>query len=149
MRAGQVPWITTGTGKSHFTEALAHKAIDAGMRVAWFTLESLTAALARAAVDGTTAKTIAKITRCDLVAIDDIGMLPAGQSAAEALYRLVDAPTSAGPRSSPPTCTPADSTRSCPRPWPPRPSTGCCTTPTSSSPRAPASGSPRPPQERE
>src|SRR6266498_4904383 len=91
MRAGQVPWITSGTGKSHFTEALAHKAIDAGMRVAWFTLESLTAALARAAVDGTTAKTIAKITRCDLVAIDDIGMLPAGQAAAEALYRLVDA----------------------------------------------------------
>ncbi len=87
----------SGTGKSHFTEALAHKAIDAGMRVAWFTLESLTAALARAAVDGTTAKTIAKITRCDLVAIDDIGMLPAGQAAAEALYRLVDAPTSAGP----------------------------------------------------
>jgi len=81
----------SGTGKSHFAEALAHKAIDNGMRVAWFTLESLTAALGRAAVDGTTAKTIAKITRCDLAAIDDIGMLPAGQAAAEALYRLVDA----------------------------------------------------------
>jgi DNA replication protein DnaC len=81
----------TGTGKSHFAEALAHQAIDAGMRVAWFTLESLTAALGRAAVDGTTAKAIAKITRCDLIAIDDIGMLPAGQAAAEALYRLADA----------------------------------------------------------
>ncbi len=81
----------SGTGKSHFAEALAHKAIDNGMRVAWFTLESLTAVLGRAAVDGTTTKAIAKITRCDLVAIDDIGMLPAGQAAAEALYRLVDA----------------------------------------------------------
>ena len=81
----------SGTGKSHFAEAIAHKAIDAGMRVAWFTLESLTAALGRAAVDGTTARAIAKITRCDLIAIDDIGMLPAGQAAAEALYRLVDA----------------------------------------------------------
>ena len=49
------------------------------MRVAWFTLESLTATLGRAAVDGTTARAIAKITRCDLIAIDDIGMLPAGQ----------------------------------------------------------------------
>src|SRR6266581_9545489 len=39
----------------------------------------------------TTARAIAKITRCDLVAIDDIGMLPAGQAAAEALYRLADA----------------------------------------------------------
>jgi len=55
------------------------------MRVAWFTLESLTTVIGRAAVDGTTAKAIAKI------AIDDIGMLPAGQAAAEALYRLVDA----------------------------------------------------------
>ena len=55
------------------------------MRVAWFTLETLTAALGRAAVDGTTARAIAKITRCDLIAIDDIGMLPAGQAAAEAL----------------------------------------------------------------
>src|SRR5260221_8018674 len=77
--------------QSHFAEALAHKAIDAGMRVAWFTLESLTAVIGRAAVDGTTAKAIAKITRCDLIAVDDIGMLPAGQAAAEALYRLVDA----------------------------------------------------------
>src|SRR5260370_23528590 len=81
----------SGTGKSHFAEALAHQAIDAGMRVAWFTLESLTATIGRAAVDATTAKAIAKITRCDLITIDDIGMLPAGQAAAEALYRLVDA----------------------------------------------------------
>ena len=81
----------SGTGKSHFAEALAHKAIDAGMRVAWFTLESLTAALGRAAVDGTTARAIAKITRCDLITVDDIGMLPAGQAAGEAFYRLVDA----------------------------------------------------------
>jgi DNA replication protein DnaC len=81
----------SGTGKSHFAEALAHKAIDAGLRVAWFTLESLTATFGRAAVDGTTARAIAKITRCDLITIDDIGMLPAGQAAAEALYRLADA----------------------------------------------------------
>jgi DNA replication protein DnaC len=81
----------SGTGKSHFAEALAHQAIDAGMRVAWFTLETLTAALGRAAVDGTTARAIAKITRCDLITVDDIGMLPAGQAAAEALYRLADA----------------------------------------------------------
>jgi hypothetical protein len=33
--------------------AIAHKVIDAGMRVAWFTLESPTASVGRAAVDGT------------------------------------------------------------------------------------------------
>jgi DNA replication protein DnaC len=81
----------SGTGKSHFAEALAHKAIDTGMRVAWLTLETLTATIGRAAIDGTTARAITKITRCDLIVIDDIGMLPAGQTAAEAFYRLTDA----------------------------------------------------------
>lgn len=81
----------SGTGKTHFVEALAHQVIDAGMRVSWFTLESLTAAFGRAAADGSIAKTITKITRAELVVIDDIGMLPSGQAAAEAFYRLVDA----------------------------------------------------------
>ncbi|MDQ3988816.1 MAG: IS21-like element helper ATPase IstB [Actinomycetota bacterium] len=81
----------SGTGKSHLVEALAHAAIDTGRRVAWFTLESLTAAIGRASADGSTSKTITKITRADLIVVDDIGMLPAGQAAAEALYRLVDA----------------------------------------------------------
>ena len=81
----------SGTGKSHYVEAIAHKAIDAGMRVAWFTLETLTATIGRAAVDGTVAKTIARITRAELIVVDDIGMLPAGQAAGEAFYRLIDA----------------------------------------------------------
>ena len=81
----------SGTGKTHLVEALAHAAIDTGRRVAWFTLESLTAAVGRAGADGSVARTITKITRADLIVVDDIGMLPAGQAAAEALYRLVDA----------------------------------------------------------
>ena len=80
-----------GTGNTHPVEALAHAAIDTGRRVAWFTLESLTAAVGRAGADGSVARTITKITRADLIMIDDIGMLPAGQAAAEALYRVVDA----------------------------------------------------------
>ncbi|MGH3274590.1 MAG: ATP-binding protein [Streptosporangiaceae bacterium] len=91
MRAGQVPWITSGTGKSHFVEALAHAAIDKDMRVAWFTLESLAAAIGRARADGSVARTVTRICRCDLIVVDDIGMLPAGQDAAEAFYRLTDA----------------------------------------------------------
>ena len=81
----------SGTGKTHLIEALAHAAIDTGRRVAWFTLESLTATLGRAAADGSTTRAITKITRADLIVVDDIGMLPAGQAAAEALYRLIDA----------------------------------------------------------
>jgi DNA replication protein DnaC len=81
----------SGTGKTHFVEALAHKVIDHGLRVAWFTLETLTTTIGRAAVDGSVARAITRITRADLIIIDDIGMLPAGQAAAEALYRIVDA----------------------------------------------------------
>ena len=81
----------SGTGKTHFLEALAHQVIDAGMRVSWFTLESLTTAIGRAGVDGSIGKTIARITRAELIVVDDIGMLPSGQAAAEAFYRLVDA----------------------------------------------------------
>jgi DNA replication protein DnaC len=81
----------SGTGKSHFVEALAHAVIDAGMRVSWFTLESLTATIGRAKVDASISRTIARICRSDLIVVDDIGMLPAGQDAAEAFYRVVDA----------------------------------------------------------
>lgn len=81
----------SGTGKSHFVEALAHAAIENDLRVAWFTLETLTVAVGKAKVDGTVARTISKICGCDLIVVDDIGMLPAGADAAEAFYRIVDA----------------------------------------------------------
>jgi DNA replication protein DnaC len=83
--------ITSGTGKSHFAEALAHAAIDKDLRVAWFTLETLTATIGKAKADASIARTVARICRSDLIAVDDIGMLPAGQDAAEAFYRIVDA----------------------------------------------------------
>ena len=81
----------SGTGKSHFVEALAHVAIENDLRVAWFTLETLTTTLGRAKADASIARTVARICRADLVVVDDIGMLPAGQDAAEAFYRIVDA----------------------------------------------------------
>jgi DNA replication protein DnaC len=79
----------SGTGKSHLVEALAHAAIEKDLRVAWFTLETLTAAIGRAGADGSVARTVTRICRSDL--IDDIGMLPAGQDAAEAFHRITDA----------------------------------------------------------
>ncbi len=81
----------SGTGKSHFAEAVAHAAIEKDLRVAWFTLESLTAAIGKAKADGSVARTVARICRSDLIVVDDIGMLPAGQDAAEAFYRITDA----------------------------------------------------------
>ncbi len=81
----------SGTGKSHFVEAVGHAVIDGGMRVAWFTLESLAHTIGKAKVDATVAKVVARICRSDLIVVDDIGMLPVGQDAAEAFYRVIDA----------------------------------------------------------
>jgi DNA replication protein DnaC len=81
----------SGTGKSHFCEALGHAVIEAGMRVAWFSFESLTATITRAKVDASVSRVVARICRSELIVIDDIGMLPSGQDAAEAFYRVVDA----------------------------------------------------------
>ena len=81
----------SGSGKSHFVEALAHAVIDAGMRVSWFTLESLTLTVGRAKVDASINRVIARICRSELIVVDDIGQLPAGQDAAEAFYRVADA----------------------------------------------------------
>ncbi len=81
----------SGTGKSHFVEALGHRAIDSGLRVSWFTLETLTQTIDRSKVDASTAKVVARICRADLIIVDDVGMLPAGQAEAEALYRIADA----------------------------------------------------------
>jgi DNA replication protein DnaC len=81
----------SGTGKSHFVEAIAQAAIDNNLRVAWFTLETLATTIGRAKADATIARTVARICRCDLIVVDDIGMLPVGPEAAEAFYRIVDA----------------------------------------------------------
>jgi DNA replication protein DnaC len=81
----------SGTGKSHWVEALGHHAIDQGHTVVWHTLESLAGLLRRHRADDSTAKAIAKLTRAELIIIDDVGLLPVFPDAAEALFRLVDA----------------------------------------------------------
>nr|WP_269432056.1 IS21-like element helper ATPase IstB [Saccharothrix sp. ST-888] len=81
----------SGTGKSHFTEALGQAAVDAGMTVAWFTIEDLGALVRRHRVDDSVSKAITRITRTDLIIVDDIGLLPVSPDAAEGFYRLVDA----------------------------------------------------------
>ncbi len=81
----------SGTGKSHFLEALGHAAIDAGHHLSWFSLEALGAILRRHRADDTAGRAIKRITRADVIVIDDIGLLPIAAETAEALYRVVDA----------------------------------------------------------
>jgi hypothetical protein len=61
------------------------------MTVAWFTIEDLGALVRRHRVDDSVSKAIARITRTDLIIVDDIGLLPVSPDAAEGFYRLVDA----------------------------------------------------------
>ena len=81
----------SGTGKTFLLEALGHQAVEAGMRVAWFSLEALGALVRRHRADDTVTKAIGRILRADLIEVDDIGLLSVGADAAEGLYRLVDA----------------------------------------------------------
>jgi DNA replication protein DnaC len=81
----------SGTGKSHFVEALGHLAIDKGKTVAWHTLETLAQLLRRHRADDSINKAIGKLIHADLVVIDDVGLLPVSADAAEALFRVIDA----------------------------------------------------------
>ena len=81
----------SGTGKTFLLEALGQHAVETGLKVAWFTLEDLGVLLRRHRADDTVSKAIARVLRADLVVVDDIGLLPVAQDAAEGLYRLVDA----------------------------------------------------------
>ena len=80
----------SGTGKSHFLEALGHAAVDHGAHVSWFSLEALGQLVRRGRADDSTGRTIKRIMRADVIVIDDIGLLPVAAETAEALYRVVE-----------------------------------------------------------
>ena len=80
-----------GTGKTFFLEALGQKVIEAGMPVAWFTLEQIGILVRAHRADDSLGKAVAKIVRAELVVIVGVGLLPVGADAAEGLYRIVEA----------------------------------------------------------
>jgi DNA replication protein DnaC len=81
----------SGSGKSHFIEALGHHAIDTGKTVAWHTPETLAALIHRHRADDSVNRAINKLIRVDLICIDDVGLLPISGDAAEAMFRVLDA----------------------------------------------------------
>lgn len=81
----------SGTGKSHFLEALGQKAVDHDLKVTWFTLEDLGMLVRKHRIDDTTTRTIKRISKANLVCVDDIGLLPASPDATEGFFRLIDA----------------------------------------------------------
>ncbi len=133
-----------GTGKTFSLEALGQKVIEAGMPVAWFTLEQIGVLVRAHRADDSPGKAVAKIVRAELVVIDDVGLLPVGADAAEGSTASSKPPTNAGLWRSRRICIPAASTSSCPKRWPPPPSTDSCTTRTCAKPAATPCAWPKP-----
>ncbi len=91
MRAGQVPGITPGTGKSHVLVALGISAVHAGRKVRYFTAADLADALYRGLADNSVGKVIETLLRNDLILIDEVGFAPLDATGARLLFRLVSA----------------------------------------------------------
>ncbi len=66
----------SSTGKTFFFEALGQLCVEAGVKVAWFALEDLAVLIRRHRADDTVTKAVARILRSELIAVDDIGLLP-------------------------------------------------------------------------
>src|SRR3954451_12650819 len=81
----------SGTGKTFFLKALGQVAVEAGLKVAWFSLEELEVLVRRHRADDSVTRAVRAILRARLIVVDDIGLLPVSPDAAEGFYRLVDA----------------------------------------------------------
>jgi DNA replication protein DnaC len=60
----------SGTGKSHLCEALGQAAVEAGMTVAWFTIEDLGAMTRRHRADDSMTRAMTRLIRTDLIIVD-------------------------------------------------------------------------------
>ena len=73
-----------------FVDSMSHAAVDAGCSVAWFSVEDLGVLVRRHRLDDSVTKAPAPTLRSDVIVVDDIGLLPVSEEAAEGLYRLMD-----------------------------------------------------------
>jgi hypothetical protein len=80
-----------GTAKPFFLEGLGQLAVEAGLKVAWFSLEELGVLVRRHRADDSVTKAVQAILAARLVVVDDIGLLPVSPDAAEGVLSWVDA----------------------------------------------------------
>jgi DNA replication protein DnaC len=100
----------SGTGKSHFCEALGQAAVDAGRSVIWFSIEDLGALIRRHRVDDSIAKAFTPILRADLIVVDDSACCPSRPMPPRASTGSSTPPTSTAAWPSAATSTRAGST---------------------------------------
>src|SRR5437899_10853874 len=89
MRAGQLPRITPGTGKTHLAIGLGIRACQAGHRVLFATASGWVARLADAHHAGNLQAELVKLGRYPLLIVDEVGYIPFEPEAANLFFQLV------------------------------------------------------------
>jgi DNA replication protein DnaC len=79
----------TGVGKSHLATAIGYEAIKREMTVLFLSASTLLADLMTGRADGSHAKRMTSITRCDLLIIDDFGLRQLTETGADDLYEII------------------------------------------------------------
>jgi len=79
----------TGTGKSHLAQALAYEAIKRGYQALFRPLHGLLASLRAARADATFTRLKNRVTRVDVLVLDDFGLVPLTPQGAEDLYEII------------------------------------------------------------
>jgi DNA replication protein DnaC len=80
-----------GTGKSHTLIALGHAAVQAGLKVRYFTAAELVETLYRGLADNSVGKVIETLLRNDLIICDEVGFAPLDDTGTQLLFRFVAA----------------------------------------------------------
>jgi DNA replication protein DnaC len=80
-----------GTGKSHLLVALGHAAVEAGLRVRYFSAIELVETLYRGLADNSVGKILDGLVRSDLIVIDELGFAPLDLAGGQLFFRVVAA----------------------------------------------------------
>jgi DNA replication protein DnaC len=79
-----------GLGKTFLSIALGLKAIDAGYRVYFVTIDELMKIIKTAEISTKSSRRLKQIRSCDLLVLDEVGFLPISRQEANHLYELVN-----------------------------------------------------------
>jgi DNA replication protein DnaC len=80
-----------GTGKSHLLVALGHAAVEAGLRVRYFSAIELVETLYRGLADNSVGRILDGLVRSDLLICDELGFAPLDLSGGQLFFRVVAA----------------------------------------------------------
>ena len=79
----------TGVGKSHLATAIGYEAIKRNFTVMSVSAAGMLTQLLAARADGSHAKLLHKILKCDLLIVDDFGLRPLTEQGADDLYEII------------------------------------------------------------